>query len=164
MTWKLAACNSSHTTCPSAMWLCCPFHWEMESLLLNLACPGTCSDQENVAKGKLCDFQVLAWVRKPSSFLFCLLRTQLMCKEAQVRLLNEKMERVTCPQLQALWLRGQTCKHIWLEHSSPSLPPTFMRPHKWQAEIPCSRWTTLLSLTHRIMRNNTSFLFSAVMF
>lgn len=97
MTWKLAACSSSHTTCPSAMWLCCPFHWEMESLLLNLACPGTCLDQENVAKGKLCDFQVLAWVRKPSSFLFCLLRTQLMCKEAQVRLLNEKMERVTCP-------------------------------------------------------------------
>ena len=36
-------------------------------------------------------------LRKLNSFSFCLLRNQMLCKEAQARLLYEKRGRVTCP-------------------------------------------------------------------
>lgn len=58
-------------------------------------------------------------LRKPGSFPFYLLKTQLPCAEARANLLNETRERASRPWLQALQPRGQTCEHSCLGHSSP---------------------------------------------
>lgn len=52
--------------------------------------PGECGRNQVV-------WLLVSGLRKFSSFPFCLLMNQMLCKEAQARLLYEKRGRVTCP-------------------------------------------------------------------
>lgn len=126
---KTAAYSSSHTTFSSAVWLCCSpslrggapplesgWSWDLSGL-------GECGRNKAV-------WLPGSGLRKLSSFPFCLLRTQLPCKEAQARLLNEKRERATCPSSKRCSWGAKHVSIAVLNIPAP-VPPNFMQLYKW---------------------------------